>query len=214
MAVEYTPKLGIPKIDPTVDPRIDIDVNTALDYIDANVASDMSGPMAARPQPGIPGRYYTVTDQSPISTYRDNGSVWVPVTNHAPGSVKGRYLQDGAITMDKVTPKTLSLTWITVPISNILHSSAINAIQYSKDPYGVVRFRPGPSSGRLIPFNTVLFHLEGIGTPQVVHNRTVDFEISYNNSTFRFEVKTISPPDNAPPYYNPNFHSLRFLSST
>lgn len=211
MAVEYTPKLGIPKIDPTVDPRIDTDVNLALDYIDANVASDMSGSMATRPQPGIPGRYYTVTDQNPVSTYRDNGYVWVPVTNHAPGSVMERYLQDGVITMDKVTPKTLSLTWITVPTSNILHSSAINAIQYSKDPYGIVRFRPGPSNGMLIPFNTVLFHLQGIGTPKVPHNRTADFEISYNHSTFRYEVKTILNPG-VPLYYNPNLHSLRFLS--
>lgn len=193
MATEYTTHLTIPKIDPSVDPRIDIDVNKAIDRIDQIAALDITvSTLASRPSPGVPGRFVTVNSEG--VTYRDNGTQWIPITNNAPGSIKPRHIQDGAITMEKMTPKTFSLSWHTLPSANILppvHSMS-PPIQYSVDPYNIVRFRfSGAPPGLYVFTGVKLFHLNGLPTPSSPYNANTDFEISFNDDLYRWEVKSL-----------------------
>ena len=58
-------------------------------FLDANLAVDGQGTLAARPAAGMRGRFYTTTDEmgGPI-TYRDQGSVWVRVQTMPKWAVK------------------------------------------------------------------------------------------------------------------------------
>ena len=71
-----TPRLDLPY--PTSSDPADVpaDILALAAKLDTVSPSDAQGAIAARPAPGTAGRYFT--DSTGV-TYRDNGSVWVPL---------------------------------------------------------------------------------------------------------------------------------------
>ena len=72
------------------------------------------GTLAARPtstagSPGIQGRLYMATDQTPHALYYDYGTGWDPVGSLSAGSVGTTQLADGSVTTIKVADANVTL---------------------------------------------------------------------------------------------------------
>ena len=74
MVETTTPRYGLPQwSDPATDAPDMADFNAAFAALDA-APIDAMGTVAARPGPGVPGRYYYATDNGLL--YRDDGTAW------------------------------------------------------------------------------------------------------------------------------------------
>lgn len=79
MAETRTPRLGLPQWSAGTDSPSRADFNEAFAALEQLGALDLQGTVAARPAPGVRGRYYYATDQGQLS--RDDGTAWQPMTS-------------------------------------------------------------------------------------------------------------------------------------
>lgn len=76
MAVTTSPRLLLTRWSAGTDPFTRAQLDQDFADLDNLAAIDIQGTLAARPAPGVRGRYYFATDDGPGRLYRDTGSAW------------------------------------------------------------------------------------------------------------------------------------------
>lgn len=102
MAVELTPRLGIPRWPLGTDPYRRSQRNTNADQLEALAAIDKQGTLAARPAPtaATRGTYYTVVGDTASNNdriYRSDGTRWLEVLTGPGGSGSANVKSFGAV---------------------------------------------------------------------------------------------------------------------
>lgn len=82
MAVTLLPRTGAPNWGAGTDPLTRAQLNALSDRLEADMAIDGQGTLAARPAAGKRGRYYWATDVGFL--YRDTGSAWSTINAGSP----------------------------------------------------------------------------------------------------------------------------------
>ena len=76
MAVTTSPRLLLTRWSAGTDPFTRAQLDQDFADLDNLAAIDIQGTLAARPAPGVRGRYYFATDDGPGRLYRDTGTAW------------------------------------------------------------------------------------------------------------------------------------------
>lgn len=77
MAESTTTRLALPRWTAGGDTLNRVELDTAMANLEDRAAIDVQGTLAARPAPGVRGRYYFADDEPPAGVlYRDTGTAW------------------------------------------------------------------------------------------------------------------------------------------
>lgn len=134
-----TPKFNIRRLEPGNRPRVDLDINDALDKIDQRGCSSLvSGLADERPTSGpVNGLYYYETDTQRF--LRFNGSSWIVIHPAPVGSISGASVDTLSV---RNFDFSSSLVW--TPLAPILRWPwVVGSItpEWAKDHMGIVYFR-------------------------------------------------------------------------
>lgn len=170
-----TPKFGVKKLDPNVRPRVDIDLNNALDEIDKKGCSLLlSGLAIDRPSSGSPyGTYYYETDTQRFLRY--NGLTWLVIHPVQDGTVTGSTLDPNYSLSGRCFDFGSSLVWNDIPMRYPWSwPTGFQRPQWARDHMGIVTYRgyaTYSTTNHMDPEDHMMFefsstHPGGVGPPE------------------------------------------------
>lgn len=202
-----TPKFNIRRLEPGDRPRVDLDINAALDMIDYGGCSSLvSGLADERPTSGIPnGLYYYETDTQRFLRY--NGSSWIVIHPAPNGSISGASIDPLHTLSGRNFDFSSSLVW--TPLAPVLRWPWVVGFttpEWARDHMGIVYFRgnlrvnyvgnpgyplPPPSDdlGIMFEFSSTA---TGGGRPPDPHGVLYD-AFSYGQSYASMKIPTSTP---------------------